>query len=413
MRPIAISLSPNTQRDDVLLALRTLFSPWIWRDEQEVELLEKEFAVVFGKKYRALAVNSGRSAEYIALKALGIGKGDEVLIQAFTCVVVPNSILWLGAKPVYLDVDESYNIDPTNLAKKISPKTKAIIVQHTFGIPANLKKIKKIAQEHNLFLIEDCAHSLGSLYQGKPVGSYGDIAFFSFGRDKVISSVFGGMVLCSNKALYQEMRRERDKLEIPSRSWILQQLFHPLAFSLILPLYNIGLGKILLVLLQKLSFLSKAVYEEEKNCKQPSTFPLKMPGAMAIFARNQLKKLERFNKHRKKIASYYFDHLPSEMILPPQADNSVWLRFPVRHERADDLYRFAKQKGALLGNWYKDIIMPAKDLVGAGYRKGDCPMAERLAQEVVNLPTYPTFSLKQAQKVVGIIKEWLGTQSKK
>ena len=208
-RPLAISLSPNTEKDDVLLSLKILLSPHRWIREGETKELDQEFAQKFGKNYRALAVNSGRSAQYLILKTLGIGKGDEVAIQAFTCVAVPNSILWLGAKPIYIDIDRSYNIDHKDLVKKISKKTRAIIVQHTFGTPAQLDLIKNITQERGITLIEDCSHGLGALYREKQLGTLGNVSFFSFGRDKVLSSVFGGMILCSNEALYQKMKKLR------------------------------------------------------------------------------------------------------------------------------------------------------------------------------------------------------------
>lgn len=410
-RPIAISLSPNTEKDDVILALKTLISSRRWFDKRQVELLETEFASKFGKDYKAIAVNSGRSAQYLILKALGIGKEDGVAIQAFTCVAVPNSVLWLGAKPVYIDIDEAYNLDPKNLAKKIDEKTKAIIVQHTFGIPADIEMIKKIAQKKNLILIEDCSHSLGASYNGKEVGVLGDVAFFSFGRDKVLSSVFGGLVLCSNESLYKKIKTLRDSLKNPPRSWVIQQLFHPVAFSLILPLYNSGIGKLMLVLFQKLGFLSKAVYLDEKTGCRPEFFPAKMPGGLAVLARNQLKKLDRFNKHRRKIANFYALSLRGlGLHLPPLSKGSIWLRFPARHKKANGFYKFAKRKGILLGNWYKGVVMPVKDLSIVGYKRRSCPRAEEYAKTVVNLPTYFVLTRSQARKVVKIFKQWLDTK---
>ena len=147
-RPIAISLSPNTEYDDVWLALKTLLQPWKWLDQKQVSLLEGEFESKFPSGYRAIATNSGRGAEQLILKALDIKKGDEVIVQAFTCIAVPNSIISVGAKPVYVDIDETYNIDPEDLIKKISPKTKVVIVQHTFGIPAQMDKIRKITKKN-------------------------------------------------------------------------------------------------------------------------------------------------------------------------------------------------------------------------------------------------------------------------
>ncbi len=410
-RPIAISLSPNAEKDDVLLALKTLFSPGKWLDQEEVEKFEKEFADKFGENYKAIAVNSGRSAEYLILKALGIGKEDEVATQAFTCVAVPNSIIWLGAGPVYIDIDETYNIDPADLEKKISSKTRVIIVQHTFGVPADLDSIKKIAQRRKIYLVEDCSHSLGALYKGKKVGTVGDVAFFSFGRDKVLSSVFGGMILCSNEALYKKIRTLRDDLEFPPKNWVVQQLFHPIVFSFILPLYNLGIGKLFLLLLQKIRLLSKAVYKREKLTRQPNVFPSKTPGGLAMLARNQLKKLDKFNKHRREVANFYASSLKgSPLHIPPMPEGSIWLRFPIRHKKAGQLYKFAKKQGILLGDWYKGVVMPVEDLSLVGYKKGSCPVAEEYARTVINLPTYPMMTRSQARKVVKIIKQWLNTK---
>ena len=407
-RPIAISLSPNTEKDDVLLALKTLLSPNRWLNQEEVEELEKEFANNFGKNYKAIAVNSGRSAQYLILKALGIGKGDEIAIQAFTCVAVPNSIIWLKANPLYIDVDETYNMDPRDLERKLTPKTRAVIVQHTFGIPADVDLIKRIARRKGVVLIEDCSHALGAVFKNKKVGTLGDVAFFSFGRDKVLSAVFGGMILCSNEALYGEIKKLRDNLELPPRGWVLQQLFHPVAFSFILPLYNLEIGKFLLAVLQKLKFLSKAVYFEEKTCQQPPVFPGKMPGGLAILAKNQLRKLDRFNERRRKIASFYTRGLKNlGFVIPPQLKGAIWLRFPLRHEKAHLLYNFAKRKGVLLGDWYKGVVMPVKELSLVAYQKASCPKAEKFAETVINLPTYPNLSESQAKRVVEIIKQWL------
>lgn len=410
-RPIAISLSPNTENDDVLLALKMLLSPWSWFDKKEVKKLEQGFARIFGGNYKALAINSGRGAEYLVLKALGIGKGDEVAIQAFTCVAVPNSVLWLGAKPLYIDIDDSYNMDPRGLEKKITEKTRAIIVQHTFGIPANLEKIKKIAQKRKVALIEDCAHALGAKYDNKPVGTLGDVSFFSFGRDKVLSSVFGGMILCSNKVLYKKIKRMRDKLSTSHTSWVAQQLFHPVAFALVLPLYNLLVGKVLLVVLQKLGTLSKAVYNEEKLSKQPSDFPMKMPGPLATLAINQLMKLERYNEHRREIANYYRRNLKGMSLkMPSDVAGAIWLRFPIQVDDSNSLHNFAKSKGMLLGNWYKPVVTPVKDLSLVGYKMGTCPKAEKFSKNVINLPTYPALSKNQAEKVVNLVKQWLNTK---
>ncbi|OQX00669.1 hypothetical protein BWK69_00990, partial [Candidatus Parcubacteria bacterium A4] len=212
IKPISISLSPNTERDDVWLAFKLLFGWWSAKnDGLMVEKLEEEFRKELGVKY-AIAFNSGRSSLMAILNSLEIEKGSEILLQAFTCNAVPNPVLWSGLKPIFVDCDEkTFNINPDNLKRKITPQSKAVIVQHTFGLPADLDEISKICKENNLILIEDCAHSLGAIYKGKKVGMFGKASFFSFSRDKVISSVYGGMVATNDEGLAQKLKQKQKK----------------------------------------------------------------------------------------------------------------------------------------------------------------------------------------------------------
>jgi len=411
-RPIAISLSPNTQKDDVFLALKLVLSPIQWFNFRYTEKLENEFAKYFGKGYCAVAVNSGRSALYLILKVLGIKEDDEVAIQALTCVAVPNSILWLKAKPLFVDIDETLNMDPLDLSEKLSEKTKAIIVQHSFGNPAQIDKITKIARKRKIPVIEDCALALGAKFKGKLVGTIGDVSFFSFGRDKVISSVFGGIILTKDKSFYEKLVDERDELGYPGPFWVFQQLMHPILFSLILPTYNLGLGKltvgkILLFGAQTLGILSKAVYWQEKQGLRPDVFPAKLPGALSLLALNQLGKLNIFNKKRLEIAKIYFKNFRNTKLeVPIDKKGAIWVRFPVITERAKDIFRYAQRKGILLGDWYKDVIVPVRSLSYFFYKSGSCPKAERIAGKILNLPTYPSLTKKEAQKVVQLIKDF-------
>ncbi|MBI2268284.1 MAG: aminotransferase class I/II-fold pyridoxal phosphate-dependent enzyme [Candidatus Blackburnbacteria bacterium] len=417
MRPIIISLSPNTERDDVLLAIKVLFSPWLWFSKRNIHLLEEKFPKMFSGNYKSFATNSGRSALYLILKSLGVKKDDEVLLQAFTCIAVPNAILWAGAIPVYVDIDETYNIDPKDLEKKITKKTKAIIVQHTFGILGDVGAIKRIARKNNLVLIEDCAHSLGATFNGKRVGTLGDVAFFSFGRDKILSSVFGGMILVKTQTQTEiqiQIQKMFNTLKWPNTLWGIQQLLHPIAFSVILPLYNSGLGKLILLILQKFHFLSRAVCEEEKRGEQPKTFPSRMPPALSVLAIKQLTKLERFNRHRREIAKLYFSKFANIVkVLPPDVSGAVWLRFPISINDAFGLISYAKRRGILFGDWYKSVVMPAENLSKVGYTFGTCPNAEKLSKMVVNLPTYPGMKVEEVLKVVEVVREWEGEEGKR
>jgi len=158
-RPIAIGLSPNTTGTDVRLSLSLLVRPWKYTRGYAAERLEGWFEKYFGVPF-AISFNSGRSALYTILKAMDIHEGDEVILQAFTCVVVPNAIIALGAKPVYVDIDETFTMRAHDLEKKITKRTKAVIVQHTFGIPTQMDDILRITKRHKIPIIEDAAHTI-------------------------------------------------------------------------------------------------------------------------------------------------------------------------------------------------------------------------------------------------------------
>lgn len=413
-RPIAIGLSPNTESDDVLRAAVTLLAPWTWKKGSAVSGAESWFCRYFDAPY-AVSFNAGRSALFALLSAMGISKGDEVLLQSFTCVAVPNAIVWMHAKPVYVDIDETLNIDPVSLETQITSKTKAIIVQHTFGIPANMEAILKIAKKHNLYVIEDCAHALGASYKGKKVGTLGDAAFFSFGRDKVISSVFGGMAITRNRILGEKVRKFQQNIEYPSYTWIAQQLLHPVLFSVILPLYHVlNIGKVILFLSQKVHLLSFPVYPDEKCGKKPAVFPKKYPNALANLLSVQLKKLSRYNKKREDIAKWYYEGLKNNQSveLPVNVGGAIYLRFTIQVMRADSIRKKAQQSGMLLGNWYTECIAP----------KGVSPQkvyfdvtktkkAAKATKRVLNLPTYPHITKSDVQKIVALFADEVSHES--
>lgn len=401
-KPVAISLSPNSESDDVYLALKQLITPWKWKRGSGEEKVRSWFKKYFSTQ-DAYIFNSGRSAFLSILKSFGIGDGDEVIIQAFTCVAVPEVVMWAGATPVYADIGkDGYNLDPKQIEKKITKRTKAIVVQHTFGIPADIESIKRLADKHNIILIEDCAHALGASVKGKKIGSFGDAAFFSFGRDKVVSSVFGGAAIFNKKYKNKlvTMKELEKSLPYPSNAWIAQQLVHPILFSIILPTYNFlkigkfSIGKVLLFLCMKLHILSRPTYPEENCGGQPKVFPKKLPNALATLAVKQLSKLERFNKKRIEIAKQY----------GKVEKGDIYLRYPVLLENTGKVFQKAKEQGMLLGTWYSHIVDPDKvSLQDVGYRRGSCPNAEQVAKRILNLPTYPTMSKKDVQKIKQIL----------
>lgn len=409
-KPISTSLSPNTERDDVRLALKLVFRPDLWKKGGKIEELEGKFKEYLGVKY-SFSFNSGRSSLMAILEALEIKEGDEVLIQGFTCnsAVVP--ILGRKAKPVFVDIDDDLNLDPKDLEKKITSQSKAVMIQHTFGWPAKIEEILEITRRHNLFLIEDCAHSLGAKYKGRFCGTFGDAAFFSFGRDKIISSVFGGMAVTNNGSLAEKIKGFKEKVDYPSSSWVFQQLLHPILVNyLILPAYRFpNFGKILLVFFQKIKVLSKAVHWKEKKGKVPKYFPKRLPNALAILALNQLKKLDRFNSHRRKIAKFYENGLrETRFNLPFLGEEAVFMRYPILIKDSDKIIKEAREKKILLNDgWRKSPIVPLDtDIETMRYTIGSCQKAETIAETILNLPTHINISEKEAQEIIDFLKNY-------
>jgi len=416
-KPIAIGLSPNASGEDVRLALSLLLSPSRWVEGEKIAKLEERFRGYLNVRF-AYTFDSGRSSLYALLSCLGIGPGDEVLLQAYTCVVVPNAVLWCGARPRYVDIDgRTLNMDVADLERKITPRSRAIIVQHTFGQVAPMDEIIPLARRHGLVVIEDCAHALGSDIQGRRAGTLGDAAFFSFGRDKVISSVHGGVAVTDDPHLGEKLGRFQADLPFPPRRWVAQQLFHPVAFSLmILPTYELlNLGKVLLVLMQRLGILSLAVTREEKRGGKPAMLPARMPNGLATLALSQMERLERFNEHRRAIARIYSEMLEgSGLQLPVQCPEpvegmdrrvtSTFLRYTVQTPRAAELYELARRHRIMLGNWYCPAIAPkGTEPSKVFYEPGSCPVAERAAERSLNLPTYPSLSLDDARRIARLI----------
>jgi len=409
-KPIAISLAPNQDKDDLIQTIKIILKPQFWIKGDSVKKIEDWFKEYFHVN-TAVSFNSGRSALYAILKSLNIGYGDEVIVQAFSCVAVANSVIWSGAKPVYVDSDQNLNISTNLLEQHITPNTKAIIVQHTFGIPADIILIKKIAHKYNLILIEDCAHSLGATFQDRKIGTFGDFTFFSFGRDKVISSVFGGLAIVnnSNNNYGKKLEEFRRGLPFPSHKWVLQQLIHPLAFSIILPLYNLGIGKLLLIILQKLLLLSFPVMDIEKRALRPSFIPQNYPNALAGILLCQISKLDKFNNHRREMANYYRNNLSSvkNVKLPDDRDGAIYLRYNILTPYADKILSAAKSRGIILGNWYRNIIDPAGvNFASIHFRSNLFPVAQKSAQQSLNLPTYPRTTYTDADRIINLIKKY-------
>ncbi|MEA1936661.1 MAG: aminotransferase class I/II-fold pyridoxal phosphate-dependent enzyme, partial [Patescibacteria group bacterium] len=328
-------------------------------------------------------------------------------------VALPNVIMLCGAKPVFVDIKkDTYNINPEKIEEKITERTKAIIVQHTFGSSAEMDRIMEIAKKHNLYLIEDCAHSLGAEYQGKKTGILGDVAFFSFGRDKIISCVSGGMVITNNSELGRKIKEFKNKISYPKKILIMRQLSHPvITFISLKTYYFFNFGKIIMYLSSNAEIITKAYTKKEKKCEEPENFPAKMPNALAKILFHQIKLVNRFNNHRIDIAKLYEEKLVDDksIALPKISADSknVFLWYTILVENKKALIEKAKKRGIILGDWFPQVIGPIEvDLEKAGYKKGECPVAEKVSLKCVNLPTHHRISIEDVERVAKVVNDY-------
>lgn len=418
-KPVSISLSPNMEKEDVFLALKLLFRPWQWKKGRGTAIFEEEIRKYLGVKY-AFSFNSGRSSLLAILKSLELEPGSGVMLQAFTCNAAVNPVLWARLNPVYVDCDkETFNIDTADLKRKIASGANTLMVQHTFGLPAKMDEILEVATENNLIVIEDCAHALGSEYKGRKVGNFGRAAFFSFSRDKVISSVYGGAAVTNDEALAQKLKKFQEGVGYPSYFWIFQQILHPVLMEfVILPLYKFfSIGKALLILLQTLGILSKAVHKSEKKGEMPPYFPKRFPSALTLLALRQLKKIDRFHSHRKNLCDLYYRELKGSGFLVPEhfskssleqgVSRHSFLRFTVKHKSAHKIIKKAWRKNILLGDWYTSPIAPRDTKLNKlKYEPGICPAAEEMAMVTMNLPTHINISKEKALEIANFVKNY-------
>lgn len=402
------SISPNLEKNDVITALKLLLTPYDFFANNYVNKVESWFKYNFSKRY-AYTFSSAREAEYALLSGIGIGENDEVAIQAFTCIAVINPILWLGAKPVYVDINNNnLSMNIQDLEKKITKKTKAIILQYTFGMPAEVDEIKKLAKRKNIFLIEDCAHVIGGLYKNKKLGQFGDAAFFSFGRDKAVSSVFGGIVITGKKNIAEKIKKIRDLSPYPSAFWIYQQLMHPISTSLVIKGFNTNnfLGKLFLYFFKKAHLISLPILPEEKISYIKNFKTRKYPNPLAAICFSQLLRINRFNKTRLELYKTYRRELGklADKLSFPKVD-SYYLRIPITVKDKKKLIYFCREKLIYLGDWYSNVVDPKDvNLENIFYKKGSCPTAEKISQNIINLPCYPTMDKNDAKRVSDAIK---------
>ena len=330
---------------------------------KEVEAFEDEFAAYCGAKH-CIGVANGLDALHMIVRAYGIGPGDEVIVPSNTNIATWLAVTHAGATPVPVEPNErTYNIDPAKIEQAITPKTKAIMVVHLYGQPADMDPVNEIAVKHGLKVIEDCAQAHGARYKGRRAGTLGDAAGFSFYPGKNLGAFGDGGAVTTNDA------------ELAERLKVLR---------------NYG---------------SKVKYHNELP-----GFNSRLDELQAAFLRVKLKKLDEWNNRRSKVAEHYLRELSSqnELILPyvPVWADPVWHLFVIRHTKRDALQKSLNDAG--IGTMIHYPIPPhlQEAYSKLGYNERTFPIAEIIHREVLSLPMGPHLAEKQLDQVLSNVVKY-------
>ncbi len=330
----------------------------------DVAQFEKDFAKFCGAEH-AVAFNSGTSALHIAMLLLNVGPGDEVITTTFTFVATSWAISYVGAKPVFVDIDDAtFNIDPKLIEKAITPRTKAVMPVHLYGQPFDIDPIREICRKHQLPLVEDAAQAHGAKYKGKTIGTFGEIAGFSFYPGKNLGACGEGGALVTNNAAFA--KRARSLREHGS---------------------------------------TVRYYHDEIG------FNYRMEGIQGAVLDIKLKHLEKWTRERQRVAKRYTELLTSTPLQLPHEANfaeSVWHLYVVRHPRRDELKKHLEANGVGCALHYPLPLHLQKCYASLGHKAGAFPIAEKAARECLSLPIFPELTEPQIQRVVEVIRIFFG-----
>ncbi|MGA7635833.1 MAG: DegT/DnrJ/EryC1/StrS family aminotransferase [Candidatus Acidiferrales bacterium] len=361
----------------------------------------------------------GRVALYGTLKALGIGPGDSVIVPGYTCAAVPGAVKFVGASSVYADIDpESYSPSLGTYSDAFKThahaRVKALILQHSYGIPADVPRIAAWAREQGMALIEDCAHASGTRYRQEDgcwqeVGNAGDAAFFSSQWSKPVSTGLGGWLVTSDRRLAERLARFHDEeCSIPSfreLSLLAGQLTAREIFSS--PRWYWSAAEAFRKL-SDLGFFVGTNADGEFEGRMPERYAKKMSRLQEWLLRRRLAN-QALLVHRRNLKLAYDQALHScglpTLRVSENAD-PVLLRYPVRVKNKDEVLRQARRRRIELGDWFNHPLHPREaDAEAFGYRRGLCPEGERAAREVVNLPLTESTTEKTAREAVDFLKQ--------
>ncbi len=352
MIPVAEPVLGEEELNKVIKAVK---SGWISSKGEFVTEFETKFAEYCGVKY-GTAVTSGTTALHLALKALGISKGDEVIIPTLTFIATANAVTYCNAKPVFVDSHPDYwCINPEKIEEKITKKTKAIIPVHLYGHPCDMDAIADIAEDNGLSIVEDAAEAHGAEYKGRKTGSLGNVSCFSFYGNKIITTGEGGMCTTNDEELAEKMRLLRDH----------------------------------------------AMSKEKTYWHEMVGFNYRMTNLQAAIGVAQLKKLDSFIKKKRKIAEWYNKYLQNSIKHPemPWAKCVYWM-YSILIENRDRVMRRLENGGIESRPFFYPMhVLPP-------YRNNErYPVAEELSKRGINLPSSPNLRMEDIKKIAEVVNE--------
>jgi len=355
-----------------------------------------------------LSYYRGRVALYAMLKALEIGRDDQVLLQAFTCRAVPEAIMACGARPKYVDIEENgYNMDADDLRQKITSNTKAIVIQHTYGILANMDAVISIAKSFGIPIIEDCCHTLASMYQGRPVGSLGIGSFYSFEWGKPIVAGIGGSLQINDPAIREKVLADYSNYRTPG---FLSQVRIELQYRAFTLLYRPVFYWSTRSLFHWLGSLGLVVgnYNPAGEKDVADDFCLKM---MPKVKRRLVKKLQYLSSqslHSLSVTDQYSRRIRSDEVTRPTLPdgcNTIFARYPLLVKDKKQLLSRAREARVEIADWYGTPVhnLKGKDLGLVHYQIGSCPNAEIRCNEVISLPVHKAVTQSDVDRIVAFV----------
>lgn len=366
-------------------ALEVLSSAKYIMGENVIEF-EKEFASYIGVKH-AISVGNGTDALVLALKAMGIKSGDEVITTPFTFFATAEAISAVGAVPVFVDVDkETFNIDVTKIEEKITNKTKAIIPVHIFGQAADMDEINKIAKKHNLLVLEDACQAIGGKYKGKNIGALADAACFSFFPTKNLGCAGdGGMIVTDNDdiAIIARALRTHGSGENGQKAYNL--------------LNNITEE------VKTAEGVDDTVYNPLKYYNYLIGYNTRLDAIQAALLRIKLKEIDKWNAKRREIVKIYNDALQNSDYVTPfcrEDVEHVYHMYILQSEKREEVIAKLKKAGVATGVYYPIPLHLQKVYKDLGYKEGDMPVAEYLSYRTFAIPVYPELTKEQVEYIL-------------